>query len=226
MSVLRGVKTRQGVGAVLFLDVDGVLNCRATFLDRGGTYALEPTMLDRVDRIVEQTRARIVISSTWRLGRGLAGMRRVLAAGGMRRTSAIVGVTPSLEAPQTRGDEIAAWLSQANPLGPIAILDDEDGGLEAFATEPVQTTFVDGLTEVLMVRVIAQLSTPTGHTAARRPKHPTATKRCAEYLRRSGSMPAARRLAKAEGFGASASVWIGAVASILGEGGDAERRVP
>jgi hypothetical protein len=39
--------------------------------------------------------------------------------------------------------------------------------------------------------------------------------RCAEFLRRAGNLPAARKLAAREGFGANTSVWISALSKIL-----------
>lgn len=45
--------------------------------------------------------------------------------------------------------------------------------------------------------------------------------RCREYLRRTGSLPAAVELAKREGFSQNTSVWIGALAEVLAEGWEA-----
>jgi hypothetical protein len=39
--------------------------------------------------------------------------------------------------------------------------------------------------------------------------------RCADFLRRAGNIPAARKLAAQEGFGANTSVWISALSKIL-----------
>ena len=44
-------------------------------------------------------------------------------------------------------------------------------------------------------------------------------RRCIYYLRRGGSLPAARELAKKDGFGANTSAWITALGEILFSGG-------
>lgn len=41
-------------------------------------------------------------------------------------------------------------------------------------------------------------------------------RRCEEYLRRAGSLDAARALAKRDGFGAPTAAWISALGKMLG----------
>lgn len=60
---------------VIFLDIDGVLNCQDTFIKRyekkkiTGYYELEIDidMVKRLAKIVEETNSLIVLSSSWRI---------------------------------------------------------------------------------------------------------------------------------------------------------------
>ena len=51
---------------VIFLDIDGVLNCDATPNPRNFPYVVDNTLLDRFQQLVIKTRATVVLSSTWR----------------------------------------------------------------------------------------------------------------------------------------------------------------
>ena len=51
---------------VIFLDIDGVLNCRKTPNPRKLPYIVDPKLLKRFKRLVERTGAKVVLASTWR----------------------------------------------------------------------------------------------------------------------------------------------------------------
>ena len=51
---------------VIFLDIDGVLNCRSTTEYCGLWVGLDGDKLQRLRRIVEATQAEIVLTSTWK----------------------------------------------------------------------------------------------------------------------------------------------------------------
>ena len=100
----------------LFLDIDGVLNSRATFR-KHGSYCIDPVLLGRFNRLIEATNAHVVLASTWRL---YEEMRcDVLAAGILFQSC-----TPDLPT-QTRADEITAWLKDHPEIKRYAVLDDE-----------------------------------------------------------------------------------------------------
>lgn len=44
------------------------------------------------------------------------------------------------------------------------------------------------------------------------------SRRCMEYLRRAGSLPAARALARRDHFGAATSAWVTALGRLLSDG--------
>ena len=142
---------------VLFLDVDGVLNSARTPPDpaRPGFAAwLDPVHLAPLNRILVATAARVVVSSSWRVGRSVDDLRTLLGNFGV--AAPIVGMTPVL--PQRpRAEEIAAWLD-ANPVAAYAIVDDdvvaEDGPL---GERLVRTSMLRGLTDEHVAPLVALL---------------------------------------------------------------------
>ena len=51
---------------VIFLDIDGVLNCKKTPNPRKFPYVVDKRLLVRFKRLLEKTGAKVVLSSTWR----------------------------------------------------------------------------------------------------------------------------------------------------------------
>ena len=52
---------------ILFLDVDGVLNCITPYIPSRNPHRLPTTHLHRLRQIVDQTKCKIVLSTSWRL---------------------------------------------------------------------------------------------------------------------------------------------------------------
>src|SRR4029079_14037574 len=52
---------------VIFLDIDGVLNCDRTPNPRNFPYVVDRRLLARLKKLLKQTRAKVVLSSSWRL---------------------------------------------------------------------------------------------------------------------------------------------------------------
>jgi hypothetical protein len=113
----------------IFLDIDGVLNTgRNDFLDpeRNG-HPFDSEAVSNLGRIVRQTGAEIVISSSWR-HMGFEKLREMWQRWGL--PGDISGVTPGVWGEDktfpSRGDEIKAWLD-TRP-GPVSyvVLDDYD----------------------------------------------------------------------------------------------------
>ena len=112
---------------VLFLDIDGVLNT-PKMCGRFGIDFIDNILVALVARIVNETDAKIILSSTWRIDEKDRNLViRELAEYGL----AIHDCTPVLTGvggwiasgrPERR-DEIQAWLDQ-NPVTRFAILDD------------------------------------------------------------------------------------------------------
>jgi hypothetical protein len=55
-----------GMKVIVFLDIDGVLNCKKTPNPRKLPYIIDPKLLKRFEGLLERTGAKVVLSSTWR----------------------------------------------------------------------------------------------------------------------------------------------------------------
>lgn len=131
---------------VLFLDFDGVINNSRTWSEfaRSGDEMLviptAPECIERLNRLVAETGARVVISSSWRNFAGWDSLAPALATRGF--TGEVIGETPNLVnepgwldrwrtregAPFAyerleRGWEIREWIA-AHDVTAFAILDD------------------------------------------------------------------------------------------------------
>lgn len=136
---------------VLFLDIDGVLNSEeyALSLGKGGMLGIDPEKVKILDRIIEETGAKIVVSSSWRTSPDLLAEIR-------RNVGEILDITPSL--PAIRGEEVRSWLI-THPIYNVvqrAILDDDSDFLP---DQPLfKTTWKKGLTEEIADKVIEHLN--------------------------------------------------------------------
>jgi hypothetical protein len=147
--------------AILFLDVDGVLNHRACFSPSRGGSPLCPDAIARLQGLVKRTQCHVVLSSTWRTMDGFVD--RLAAAGGFPRPHPTdwrtIEMPPTVKKGQSpgpsvlvpgvnipkRGDEIAEWLSRHPEVGRYAIVDDDADMLPEQLPFFVQTTFETGL---------------------------------------------------------------------------------
>lgn len=148
---------------VLFVDVDGVLNCAAYLraTARGGIVGIDPYRVALLHRILEATGAKVVVSSSWRLNdENLAEVRVAVDPYYLDKTPHIWERDRRVD----RGEEIAAWIADWNLHHPdervekYAILDDErDAGVghgdNFFKTE----WHGDGLNEEVVALVQAHL---------------------------------------------------------------------
>jgi hypothetical protein len=115
----------------LFLDFDGVLN-NDRFLRHQKNHVpprerrlFDPANLEALDALcVRLPVERIVVTSTWRKGRTLEELQRLLGAEGLQASQLIQDVTVSLgPQPEARAAEIAEWVSRNTPQR-ILVLDD------------------------------------------------------------------------------------------------------
>lgn len=137
---------------VIFLDIDGVLNSRAYDKTRSLTEQsnIDETRLPLVKKIVDETGARIVLSSTWRehwcadtklCDSDGVYINDVFAKFGLR----IYDKTPDLGHGFDRPDEITAWLKYAEePIESFVILDDYNYGWGKLSDSFVKTNPVFG----------------------------------------------------------------------------------
>jgi len=134
---------------IIFLDFDGVVvTHRTQYLD------LDPVCMTPLQRIVNTTRASIVISSSWRAGRELQEFQTSLERFGLGRS--VIGMTP-LTNGMSRGREIQLWLQQHPEVDSFVILDD-DADMDNLIDRLVQTEIETGLTEQDADRAIELLT--------------------------------------------------------------------
>ena len=151
---------------VLFLDIDGVLNTKwwYTQMDRNSPrdqygYAFDPKAVANLKRIVEETGADIVISSSWK-SFGFSELEEMWTDRGL--PGKLIGVTPnsvsdellldadidSIELFHIRGEEIKEWLTKHGKIvSNYAIIDDMDNMLPEQQSHFVHTNPEFGITE-------------------------------------------------------------------------------
>ena len=151
---------------VIFLDVDGVLNTHKT--TRRLDCCNEFTFVDarkvlRLRDIVERTGAKLVLSSTWRLGADKdafflerEALRELVAEFRRVRCPLWFDVTPYLPRAK-RWQEINAWLI-THDTDDFIILDDVGEELKPFADKLVLTDPWQGLTKERAELAISMLN--------------------------------------------------------------------
>ena len=129
---------------ILFLDVDGVLNSVGSVLALGGpSDCLDPVSVGLVARLCRETGAKIVVSSTWRIGRDVERLKEELArAGAPQLAEFIIDKTDTV--PGIRGKQIARWLEANDFSGRYVIVDDDSDMLPEQKPYFVQTCYADG----------------------------------------------------------------------------------
>lgn len=134
---------------VIFLDFDGVVICPPNFRKPC------PDRIALLNRLCTATGAVVVVSSTWRLGRSIEQLQRMLSEAGFVGT--VVGKTPAVapvpDSPtwpaRERGVEVQAWLS-THPVESYVVLDDASDRGPIPEERWLQTRFDEGLTEAVI----------------------------------------------------------------------------
>jgi hypothetical protein len=170
------------VTRIVFLDMDGVLNSHEFFNgrkpwtnsppdDKRPEYwavMVDPEAVERLNRIIAATGAKVVISSSWRYHVPPDMMQKVLELRGFK--GEVIGRTPTagqvhasgILVSLTRGHEIETWLVKnrhLNVMDYFVILDDM--GPTQFAHLPghhVETSWGKGLLDEHVPRAIDILS--------------------------------------------------------------------
>lgn len=155
---------------ILFLDIDGVLNCHRWWRIRtkeqrafdekdplGIRGGVDPYAMSLLNNLLSDTDAQVVVSSTVRKLHSLEELRQVLKGYGFR--GMIIDKTPKLDKEvktktgetlyygKTRGAEIQHWLDYSGHVYGItgyAIVDD-DSDMKPLMHKLVQTEYEDGL---------------------------------------------------------------------------------
>lgn len=150
---------------ILFLDIDGVLNHhdwwrrREELPDDSSAFDrylhdLDPVAVGYLNEIIEATKAKVVISSTWRMHSSLSDLRGLLKKAGF--VGDLIDKTPRI--PAHRGREIQLWLDEAIlNVESFVILDDDDD-MEHLSSRLVKTSMFHGLLPSHVEAVVAMLA--------------------------------------------------------------------
>ncbi|MEH7402931.1 HAD domain-containing protein [Gottfriedia acidiceleris] len=130
---------------IIFLDIDGVLNTdrqiRMNNLEQIENIKFDPIAMKNLKKIVDETNAKIVIISTWRVHRQDNGYlwRELIRNFKLNNldTNILLDVTPVIDKkmkPEFREKEILEWLTKHKNIEKFVILDDQwdMGGLNNF----------------------------------------------------------------------------------------------
>lgn len=111
---------------IIFLDVDGVLNCNSSrVFTKSGCQFIEDKYIERLKRIIDETSAKVVLSSDWRLDReppydsDFLELKHKL----LEYEISFCGFTPNYWT-QERGFEIDQYLKSHPEVKKFVILDD------------------------------------------------------------------------------------------------------
>ena len=139
-------------GAILFLDIDGVLNGHEQ--DGHGYCRIQAGPIVHLNRILAETGARLVISSSWRYlvhsgAMTLEGFSYMLITHGIGCHGRLGGITCRDEEAGPRGAQITRWLDQLPRRGEgpaYVVIDDDDDGVTGAGHPLVRTDGRVGLT--------------------------------------------------------------------------------
>ncbi|KKM97710.1 hypothetical protein LCGC14_1165280 [marine sediment metagenome] len=154
------------VTSVIFLDIDGVLNnVDITRFHKGrpGEYAygvftnenyFDPNCVACLNKIIETTKADIVISSTWRILFDIETLSDFFKRQSVK--GKVIGCTGRSQQ-RIRGLEIQDWLSEHPKIKNFVILDD-DSDMVHLMSHLVKTSWGKGLEEHHIDKAIAVLN--------------------------------------------------------------------
>jgi len=151
---------------LIFLDIDGVLN-HPEFLKAHAITnyksvpmallaCIDPVAVGRLNRLVEITEAKIVVSSPWRTIMRIGQLQSTFERAGVKTCP--FSQTPNLGT--TRGREIQSWLDRRRltlPIESYVILDDDDADdadMGHLIPKLVQTSREKGLQDVHVERAL------------------------------------------------------------------------
>jgi HAD domain in Swiss Army Knife RNA repair proteins len=170
---------------ILFLDIDGVLNSEESFhinhelrmedCEKRGEGAeflkqycwplghLYTPLIERLNKIIEATQCKIVISSTWRISSTPQEITNYLTQKGFKYGESIIDRTGQ-DSKNARGGEIQNWLDEHKNVKTYVILDDDSADIVGDYTTKkhpnnfVKTDFIWGLQDKQVEEVVKILN--------------------------------------------------------------------
>jgi hypothetical protein len=136
---------------IIFLDIDGVFVTGDYIVNqyeltgKANGRVFNPQSVELFNQIIEQTGAKVVISSTWRFGRSINELQELLNSKGFKNVEVIgkTGVTNH----GVRGREIQDYLNTLEQLPDKFIILDDDADMEHLMPHLFKTDFNTGLTD-------------------------------------------------------------------------------
>lgn len=134
---------------VIFLDFDGVITIPPK-------WNLEPSKIEKIKKLVEETDSKIVVSSSWRHGlkRNFEWQLEDNANNDDHNNDMIIwlkdniyDITPNIGDGNGRGGEIQKWLNEHSEVDNYVILDDDSDMWPSQLFHFVQTDWQTGFTE-------------------------------------------------------------------------------
>src|SRR5712672_980854 len=102
---------------VIFLDIDGVLNCKKTPNPRNFPYVVDRRLIARLKKLLRRTGAKVVLSSSWRFDPiGLFAAKHWGVP--------FMEICPDMPK-RPRRDEILTWLRKHPRVSRYAVIDDD-----------------------------------------------------------------------------------------------------
>ena len=147
---------------LIFLDIDGCLNGHE-FIAGSLSNMIRPDCVARLNRILEATDAKLVISSAWRYmihggAMTLNGFEYMLRTHGLPANS-VVGYTATDETIPLRGDQIRRWITlEGAGVTKWIVLDDLTEGMANVKHRQIVTDGQTGLTDDDVNRAIEMLA--------------------------------------------------------------------
>ena len=133
---------------IIFLDIDGVLNSMSGLIFRGGQ-SLQDLYTEHISVLIwllRKTDAKIVVSSTWRIGKSVSDLKQLFYNYGLP-SKYIIDKTDRLSGEQ-RGKEIKLWLDETEHNIESFVILDDDSDMDGVEKYHVQTKHDYGLTYV------------------------------------------------------------------------------
>lgn len=139
---------------VLFLDIDGVVNCETTQQRHRGFIGIDPMMAFMVGKIQLDTGCEFVLSSSWRNSDD--GIEEVESQ--VAKMFDVTGNEDYSVNQDHRGREIKAWLDKHPEVTRYAILDDNTDFLPEQTSHFFKTSWSTGITEEIAKKVTDYLN--------------------------------------------------------------------
>lgn len=132
---------------MVFLDIDGVLNRFKFNYDEEIDNTLDEKCISRLNRIIEKTGSKIVISSSWKASAHLMDILEEELFPKLSKGS-VIGCTPTIMPQVDREHEIRKYM-ESNDIENYVILDDYDFELKSLLNEGhcVITDALSGLSD-------------------------------------------------------------------------------